>query len=57
MKIHRKTITYSKKGTRKSVHIKISKGIGRGGVKSILDKIILFDDNGKINATINNLER
>jgi len=57
MKIHRKTITYSKKGTRKSVHIKISKGIGRGGVKSILDKIILFDDNGKIKETINNLER
>ena len=57
MKIHQKTITYSKKGTRKSVHLKISKGKGRGGSKSILDKIILFDDNGKVIKTINNLER
>ena len=57
MKIHRKTITYSKKGTRKSVHLKISKGKGRGGSKSILYKIILFDDNGKIKKTINNLDR
>ena len=56
VKKHQKTIIYSKKGTRKSVHLKISKGKGRGGSKSILDKIILFDDNGKIIKTINNLD-
>lgn len=47
MKIHRKTITYSEIGTRKSVHLKISKGLGRKGEKLILDKTILFDENGK----------
>lgn len=57
MKIHRKTIIYSKKGNRKSIHLKISKGIGRGGEKSILDKLILFDDNGKMKKTINNIEK
>ena len=47
MKTHRKIITYSEKGIRKSVHLKISKGLGRKGEKLILDKTILFDENGK----------
>ena len=56
IKTHRKTITYSEKGIRKSVHLKIRKGLGRKSDKLILDKIILFDDKGKVKKMINNLE-
>ncbi|PCJ23276.1 MAG: hypothetical protein COA97_11950 [Flavobacteriales bacterium] len=55
-KVHRRIITFSQEGTVKRVDLKITKNQGRGAAKYKLDKTILYDDNGKRNQIINNLE-